>query len=461
MVTTFFGSRSFGGDAAYVDRLSRALLRAGHRVEVIHCGDAFEAVRGAHPPRPYEAPEGLRIHTLASRFGFLSPLATQQTGRPWFKTSRLKALLDRPDWDVIHFHNISLVGGPGVLELGRPEAVKLMTAHEHWLICPMHLLWKEDRKPCDSPQCGRCMIRGRRPPQLWRFGSSMARGLSHLDALLFPSQYALDEHVRRGVTGNLVKLPYFLPEDWAGTRGAITPPGRSGAADSPAKARPILAAAGRLVKMKGFQTLIPLMDHLPEADLVIAGTGPYETTLRRLAQPLPNVIFAGLLSGSGLADLFARARAVVVPSLFPETFGYVVAEAFSMATPVVAHRGGGAIVETAVETGGGLGYDTPDQLLTALRRMIHDDRLRERLARNALETCRTVWSESAHLERYYQLIESLRRRKREGRASGPAVRFDAAAVAFAPPHVATTPAGQPLVTLGPPPHSRSSVVRES
>ena len=30
------------------------------------------------------------------------------------------------------------------------SAVRLMTAHEHWLICPMHLLWKYDRKACDS-----------------------------------------------------------------------------------------------------------------------------------------------------------------------------------------------------------------------------------------------------------------------------------------------------------------------
>ena len=39
--------------------------------------------------------------------------------------------------------------------------------------------------------------------------------------------------------------------------------------------RPYLAAAGRLVKMKGFQRLIPLMRYLPEVDLRIAGTGPY------------------------------------------------------------------------------------------------------------------------------------------------------------------------------------------
>ena len=52
MLTTFFGPHSFGGDAAFVDRLSRALARHGHEVHVIHCRDAFEVSRGARPPRP-------------------------------------------------------------------------------------------------------------------------------------------------------------------------------------------------------------------------------------------------------------------------------------------------------------------------------------------------------------------------------------------------------------------------
>src|SRR5690606_38817817 len=66
MVTTFFGGHSFGGDAAYVDRLTRALVSRGHEVHVFHCADAFEAVRGRHPLRPYTPPPGLHIHTLKS-----------------------------------------------------------------------------------------------------------------------------------------------------------------------------------------------------------------------------------------------------------------------------------------------------------------------------------------------------------------------------------------------------------
>jgi glycosyltransferase involved in cell wall biosynthesis len=402
MITTFFGAHSFGGDAAYVDRLSQALCRRGHEVHVYYCVDAFNAVRGGHPLRPYTPPEGLHVHPLKSRFGILSPLATQATGLPLFKSAALSLALDAPDLDVVHFHNISLVGGPGLLLLGaNRRAVRIMTAHEHWLICPMHLLWKNDREVCTAPACTSCCVLGRRPPQVWRAGPAIERGLRALDALILPSHHALEEHRRRGVGANvpLVHLPYFLPDLWSG--GIERQP--------PEKLeRPYLAAAGRLVKMKGFQRLIPLLRYLPEVDLRIAGAGPYEPVLRSLARDIPNVHFEGLLGGESLARLFRSARAVVVPSLFPETFGYVVLEAFAVGTPVIVHEGGGALYETGFLSGGGLGYRTDTELLTAMRRMVHDNGLHDDLAARGFAVRMGEWSETEHLDHYFALISGAR-----------------------------------------------------
>jgi glycosyltransferase involved in cell wall biosynthesis len=409
MITTFFGAHSFGGDAAYVDRLSQALGRLGHEVHVYYCVDAFNAVRGDHPLREYTPSPGVHLHPLRSPFGILSPLATQATGQPWFKSDALRAALDDPSVDIVHFHNISLVGGPGVLGLGaNRRAVRIMTAHEHWLICPMHLLWKYDREACTAPSCVSCCLKGSRPPQLWRLSSAIERGLSNLDALIFPSEHAFEEHRRRGIDAHvpLVHIPYFLPDGWSG-----------GIEDQPPQKldRPYLAAAGRLVKMKGFQRLIPLMRYLPEVDLRIAGTGPYEPALRAMAADLPNVRFDGLMGGKALAGLFRNARAVVVPSLFPETFGYVVLEAFSVGTPVVVHEGGGALYETGFLSGGGLAYRTDSEFLTALRRMVHDRALHDELAARGFAMRMGPWSEAEHLDQYLSLVD----RGRAGRERKP------------------------------------------
>ena len=216
---------------------------------------------------PTRRPPGFTSTGWRAASASLSPLATQVTGRPYFKAEALRAALDAVDTDVVHFHNISLIGGPGVLHMGR-HAVRIMTAHEHWLICPMHLLWKFGRRACDSDACLRCVLAGRRPPQAWRYTGAIDRGLRQLDALVFPSRHALEEHRRRGIGAPMVHLPYFLPDDWSG--------GIEDEEPEPTE-RPYLAAAGRLVRMKGFQRLIPLMRYLPEVDLRIAGTGPYET----------------------------------------------------------------------------------------------------------------------------------------------------------------------------------------
>jgi glycosyltransferase involved in cell wall biosynthesis len=417
MITTFFGEHSFGGDAAYVERLSEALVRRGHQVDVSYCVDAFESVRGSHPLRIYSQPPQLRLHPLKSPFGILSPLATHVTGKPWLKAGALSQTLDDPDADVFHFHNVSLVGGPGVLGLGaNRRAVRIMTAHEHWLICPMHLLWKYDERPCNAPNCVSCCLKGRRPPQIWRSTRAIERGLGQLDALLFPSRHALEEHQRRGIGEfvPLVHLPYFLPDDWSGGI-ENTPPERWH--------RPYLAAAGRLVKMKGFQQLIPLMRYLPEVDLRVAGTGPYAPALHALARDLPNVRFEGLLGGRALARLFRSARAVVAPSLFPETFGYVVLEAFAMGTPVVVNEDGGALHETGVRSGGGLGYRTEVELLTALRRVTHDQELRNELAARGYAMRRGEWSETAHIGRYLELIAEARAARGSSPLAGPHMRL--------------------------------------
>ncbi len=407
MVSTFFGAHSFGGDAAYVDRLARALARRGHDVHIIYCRDAFEAVRGDHPERLYEPTQGVTLHPLESRFGILSPIATQASGRPWLKLCKIRRLLADINPDVVHFHNISLVGGPGILDYGS-SSVRLMTAHEHWLQCPMHLLWKNNEKTCDKKTCIRCCLSSGRPPQYWRYTGLIDRKIQNLDYLIFPSLDTLNRHKPLGLKVSARHLPYFLPEDWS-----------EGAENEPTinMGRPYIASAGRLVRMKGFQTLIPLMAKLPEMDLKIAGTGPYEQELRQMAAGLSNVQFVGLCGRRELIQLFHHAKAVVVPSLFPETFGYVVLEAFAVKTPVIVHRGGGAIAETGEISGGGLGYDTSEELRQSILSIVNNPQHRQQLADRGYHLRSVDWSESAHLAQYFEMIDSARSKSNPSQVS--------------------------------------------
>nr|MBP9201751.1 glycosyltransferase [Gemmatimonadales bacterium] len=187
-LTTFYPPHNFGGDGIGIQRLARGLVRAGHHVTVIHDVDAYNSLRqGAEPEAPPE-PAGLEVIRLRSGLGTLSPLLTQQLGRPVVNGPRIARILDEGKFDVINFHNVSLIGGPGLFKYGR--GLKLYMAHEHWLVCPSHVLWRHNRELCTGRQCFRCQVSYRRPPQLWRWTGYLERELRHVDAFIAMSEFS-------------------------------------------------------------------------------------------------------------------------------------------------------------------------------------------------------------------------------------------------------------------------------
>ncbi|HEU5153530.1 MAG TPA: glycosyltransferase, partial [Gemmatimonadales bacterium] len=181
-LTTFYPPHNFGGDGIGVQRLARGLVKAGHQVTVVHDVDAYNLLHKGPEPAEVQEPSGLEVVRLRSGLGSLSCLLTQQLGRPVVNGSRIRRVLDEGKFDVINFHNISLVGGPGLLAYGR--ALKLYMAHEHWLVCPTHVLWRHGREVCTGRECVRCQLHYRRPPQVWRNTGFLERQLHHVDAFI-------------------------------------------------------------------------------------------------------------------------------------------------------------------------------------------------------------------------------------------------------------------------------------
>lgn len=399
-LTTFYPPYSFGGDAIYVYRLCHALGDAGHNVDVVHCVDSYHLLH-PDPPRLEFAPHPrVRRHELRSRLGGLSPLLTYQTGRPLLKGRQLREILSSRHYDVVHFHNISLLG-PRILTLepaGRP--IKLYTAHEHWLICPTHVLWKFNRAPCDRPQCFQCTLRARRPPQLWRYTRLLERCSRHVDQFLSPSRFSAAMHASRGFSRPMACLPYFTEsrdEDWQ------TPPLRP-------HPRPYFLFVGRLEAIKGLQTLIPLWNQVNGADLLVAGTGTQADQLRAMAGSDPRIRFLGEQSQQQLGALYYHAVACIVPSLTYETFGIVSIEAFARKTPVIV-RDLGALPEVVDESGAGFVFRTGRELLEAIEALLASPGLREELGERGYEAFRRNWSPEAHLTRYFDIIEETVARK--------------------------------------------------
>jgi glycosyltransferase involved in cell wall biosynthesis len=395
-ITTFYPPYSFGGDAMQIYRLSHALGDLGHHVDVIHCEDAYHLLHPADPPLQFADHPNVVRHGLRSGYGRLSPLLSQQTGQPWLKHRAIEETLRSRNYDVIHFHNISLFG-PGVLAIEAPNsrAVKVYTSHEHWLICPTHVLWKFDSKACDSPQCLRCTLHAKKPPQLWRYTGFLEKTAASVDQFLAPSRFTAQMHADRGFSYPFAVLPNFIDrvdDDWEHP------------APRPQEA-PYFLFVGRLEKLKGPQDLVALWDRVPGHDLLLAGAGDYEAELRAMAAGNPRIKFLGPLPQRELGALYHYAIACLVPSITYETFGLTCVEAFARKTPVIA-RDLGALPELILDSGGGLVFKTDEQLLEAIRSVADSPSLRAELGQKGYDGFLRWWTREAHLRSYFAFLEA-------------------------------------------------------
>lgn len=133
--------------------------------------------------------------------------------------------------------------------------------------------------------------------------------------------------------------------------------------------RPLVVCVSRFVKRKGQDVLVEGMGHLrrrvPDAMLLLAGTGPDHDRIVKLAKASPHrdsIIFAGVISDAELpayhsaADVFAMPCRARNMGLDIEGFGMVFTEAAACSKPVVAGRSGGA-AEAVIDGETGLVVD--------------------------------------------------------------------------------------------------------
>jgi glycosyltransferase involved in cell wall biosynthesis len=109
---------------------------------------------------------------------------------------------------------------------------------------------------------------------------------------------------------------------------------------------PTVVFVGKLIENKGVQVLLEALKGL-NARAVIVGFGDYREELE--AQAPHGTLFTGALEHRHLVHLLPLADVSVVPSIFPEAFGMVAAEAASAGVvPVVADHSGLAEVAAGI-----------------------------------------------------------------------------------------------------------------
>ena len=110
---------------------------------------------------------------------------------------------------------------------------------------------------------------------------------------------------------------------------------------------PTVLFFGKLLYNKGVHLLLEALQHV-DARAVIVGFGDYRDELERAAPP--GTLFTGALEHRHLVHLLPLVDVCVVPSIFPEAFGMVAAEAAAAGVPpLVARHSGLAEVAEGIE----------------------------------------------------------------------------------------------------------------
>jgi len=302
------------GVSTSIRTFARSLARMGHSVTIVAPDYGDDSGQEQH------GGEGeFEVIRVPARVIFFDPedrLMRAEHAR------RIRERLAAREWDVIHIHTPFRAHAMGVQlsrELGVPTVETYHTYFEEYV--GHYLPWL--------------------PTSLGRFVARAAsRRLCHgVDHLIVPSAQMVDVLQRYGITTPHTVLPTGI--DLAEFRGGDGAHFREKHGIAPG--RPTLVTVSRLSLEKNIAFLLRvvrrLVDEFPDLLFLIAGEGPDEARLRRLAGELgiePNVrLFGNLDRRTTLLDAYKAGDAFVFASP-TETQGLVLIEAMALGVPIVS-----------------------------------------------------------------------------------------------------------------------------
>ena len=328
----------------------------------------------------------------------------------------LRRLIQKTRPDVAHFENTFPLVSPAAYYACHSEGVPVVqTLRNFRMVCPGCILYR-DGKICED-----CLGKSVPWPGVLhgcyrgsRLGSAVVAAMitthrslgtwkNQVDAYIALNSFVRAKFVEAGFEADKVHVsPNFLsfePELGDGEGGYAL-------------------FASRLTPEKGIRTLLAAWSELGrELPLKILGDGPEAKTVSEAAARYPAIEWLGWRPPEEVLTLIGRAKFVVVPSAWYETFNRTQLEALAKGTPVVASRLGSmqAIVDHG-RTGLLFAPNDPTDLVRQVRRMLDspDAYARMRLAaRQEFEANYTAKVNHDRLIRIYHAAHEQMHRRRQ------------------------------------------------
>jgi len=315
-----------GGIENYTRNLFLGLEARGHQNVLVYDGSALPGLEC----------DGRRVYRLPG-------LLDRDPSRGRQLAKRAEEIMKETGCDLAYVHSRA---NPILSELILHALPTVYFAYTYDTFCPSGArLYRRTDTICQlrgAPNW-RCLVNAylqqcntRRPPKLWSLycGRKEFGGWArHADAIVCGSEYVRRQHIENGFSPERTHaLHYPRPEPHE--HRSSSPPGE-----------PLVLFLGRITPQKGLGYLIRAMAKIEtRCRLVVASDGYELPRMRALTAKLrleDRVSFLGAVDYAAVADLYAKASVLAVPSVWPEPFGLVGPEAMSYGVPVVAFRVGG------------------------------------------------------------------------------------------------------------------------
>jgi glycosyltransferase involved in cell wall biosynthesis len=269
--------------------------------------------------------------------------------------------------DIVHFHNTFPLISPSAYYAAKSEGVPVVqTLHNFRLLCPNALFFR------NGHVCEDCLGKFVAWPGILhacyrdsRTATTVAAFMLSLHRLLRSYSKIVDLFIALTETSRSKFILGGLPAE----KVVVKPNFVDNENYSPRCQKSIRRYAlfvGRLSPEKGIEVLLKAWKLIGKRlPLKIVGTGPMENLIKNKVKSLPGVECAGRLQREQILALMRQAKLLVFPSIWFESFGMTIVEAFSTGLPVIASRLG-AMAELVKDGRNGLHFEpgNPEDLVS-------------------------------------------------------------------------------------------------
>jgi glycosyltransferase involved in cell wall biosynthesis len=287
---------------------------------------------------------------------------------------------------IYHVHTWSKILSPSLFQVLRPVAKRVVvSAHDFFLVCPNGgYVFYGSGRPCQlRPMSAACILSAcdsrTYGHKLWRVARQAIRAMLFDMHRTPPLVLAIHDGMRPGLERG--GIPSHAIKVLRNPIRAFT-----GDRVNAERNREIIFV-GRLNPEKGAD-LAAQAARLAGIRLRIIGDGPMREPLMR---DYPEIVFEGQRSHDEIGRLVASARALVMPSRYPEPFGLAAGEALWSGLPVVLSDTA-MMADEIVERGAGLACNIRNEgaLANAFRRIFASDADTRRMSINAFNATRDL-----------------------------------------------------------------------